>query len=180
MEFEDQKAEEDFKLDMNKIDTKSQKSKKSSAKTNKSKSKPAWALTEKQQEEEREKEIDDLIEFAYDLDYEKYMEDYEVRQALAVIKDRVKEIKQNTNWKEEAAKQWNEAEMEEHSGRPDSNQEVVRKDTGDQHSVYSYSKSPFISYSHFIPLGTGASKASKTSYKSRLAEEKRKEQDTKS
>lgn len=79
MEFEDQKAEEDFKLDMNKIDTKSQKSKKSSAKTNKSKSKPAWALTEKQEEEEREKEIDDLIEFAYDLDYEKYMEDYEVR-----------------------------------------------------------------------------------------------------
>lgn len=30
-------------------------------------------------EEEKEKEIDDLIEFAYDLDYEKYMEDYEVR-----------------------------------------------------------------------------------------------------
>lgn len=32
--------------------------------------KPAWALTEKQQEEEREKEIDDLLEFAYDLNYE--------------------------------------------------------------------------------------------------------------
>lgn len=50
-------------------------------------------MTEKQQEDEKEQEVDDLIEFAYDLDYEKYMEDYEVRQALAIIQDRVKEIK---------------------------------------------------------------------------------------
>ncbi len=46
-------------------------------------------------EEEQDKEVDELIEFAYDLDYEKYMEDYEVRQALAIIKDRVQEIKQD-------------------------------------------------------------------------------------
>ena len=51
--------------------------------------KPAWATTEKQQEEEKEKEIDDLLEFAYELDYEKYMEDFDVRQALEVIKQRV-------------------------------------------------------------------------------------------
>ena len=31
------------------------------------------------EEDEKEAEIDDLIEFAYDLDYEKYMEDFEVR-----------------------------------------------------------------------------------------------------
>jgi len=31
------------------------------------------------EEEEKEKEVDDLIDFAFDLDYEKYMEDYEVR-----------------------------------------------------------------------------------------------------
>jgi hypothetical protein len=43
------------------------------------KSKPAWALTEKEQEEVKEKEIDDLLEFAYELDYEKYMDDFEVR-----------------------------------------------------------------------------------------------------
>ena len=30
-------------------------------------------------EEDKEREIDDLIEFAYDLDYEKYLEDFEVR-----------------------------------------------------------------------------------------------------
>ena len=45
----------------------------------KGKGKPAWAVTEKQQEDAKEKEIDDLLEFAYELDYEKYMEDYEVR-----------------------------------------------------------------------------------------------------
>jgi len=34
------------------------------------KSKPAWAVTEKQKEDEKEDEIDELLEFAYDLDYE--------------------------------------------------------------------------------------------------------------
>lgn len=32
--------------------------------------KPAWAKTEKQTEENKEAEIDDLLEFAYELDYE--------------------------------------------------------------------------------------------------------------
>ena len=41
--------------------------------------KPMWALTEKELEDQKEKEVDDLLEFAYELDYEKYMEDYEVR-----------------------------------------------------------------------------------------------------
>jgi hypothetical protein len=36
---------------------------------------PAWATTEKQQEIAKEAEIDELLEFAYELDYEKYMED---------------------------------------------------------------------------------------------------------
>lgn len=56
---------------------------------------PAWATTKKMEEEEKEKEVDDLIEFAYDLDYEKFMEDYEVRQALAIVKDRIDEIKKD-------------------------------------------------------------------------------------
>lgn len=66
-------------------------------------------MTEKQQVDEQEKEVDELIEFAYELDYEKYMEDYEIRQALAVIKERVNEIKQDDDWKENIAKEWNEA-----------------------------------------------------------------------
>lgn len=62
--------------------------------------KPAWAQTEQQIEEAKEAEIDELLEFAYELDYEKYMEDYEVRQALAIIKDRVNELTQEPDWKE--------------------------------------------------------------------------------
>ncbi len=40
-----------------------------------------------------------MLEFAYELDYEKYMDDFEVRQAIAIIKDRVHEIKKDTDWK---------------------------------------------------------------------------------
>lgn len=72
-------------------DTSSVKKPKAPSKKGKA-AKPAWATTEKQLEEEKEAEIDDLLEFAYELDYEKYMEDYEVRQALGIIKDRVKEM----------------------------------------------------------------------------------------
>lgn len=94
---------------------KSQKSGKSSKK-----SKPAWAVTPKQMEDEKEAEIDDLIEFAYDLDYEKYMEDYEVRQALAIIKDRVQEIKQDDDWKKNIAEEWNQAaELEQAQAQAD-------------------------------------------------------------
>ena len=47
------------------------------------------------QEHAKEAEIDELLEFAYELDYEKYMEDFEVRQALALIKERVNEMKKD-------------------------------------------------------------------------------------
>ena len=36
-------------------------------------------MTQDQLEEEKEAEIDDLLEFAYELDYDKYMDDFEVR-----------------------------------------------------------------------------------------------------
>ena len=74
----------------------------------KAKKKPAWATSEKEQEEMKEKEVDDLIEFAYELDYEKYIEDMEVRQALAIIRERVDEIKKDDEWKRKIADEWNE------------------------------------------------------------------------
>jgi hypothetical protein len=77
-------------------------------KTNKAK--PAWAKTEEQLNKEQEDEIDDLIEFAYDLDYEKYMEDLEVRQAIALIKERVAEIKKDDEWRQKIAQEWNQAD----------------------------------------------------------------------
>jgi len=36
-----------------------------------------------------------LIEFAYELDYEKYIEDMEVRQAISLIKERVDDLKKD-------------------------------------------------------------------------------------
>ena len=74
------------------------------------KGKPAWAKTEEQLKKEQDDEIDNLIEFAYDLDYEKYMEDLEIRQALALIKERVDEIKQDNEWRQKAAEEWNQNE----------------------------------------------------------------------
>lgn len=47
-----------------------------------------------------------MIEFAYDLDYEKYMEDLEVWQALALIKDRVNELTQDKEWREKAERDY--------------------------------------------------------------------------
>jgi hypothetical protein len=55
-----------------------------------------------------------LIDFAYDLDYEKFIDDMEVRQALALIKDRVQEIKETDDIeKRERAKEEQAARIEE-------------------------------------------------------------------
>jgi hypothetical protein len=43
-------------------------------------------------EDLEDKEAENLIQFAYELDYEKYMEDFEVKQALESIRKRVNEI----------------------------------------------------------------------------------------
>ena len=128
-----------------------------STKSKKSK-RPAWAMTPKMEEDEKEAEIDELIEFAYDLDYEKYMEDYEVRQALAIIKDRVNEIKQDEDWKMKIADEWNQvAEQEGNDAR--STAPSKKSQAPDQRSVYSYK--------------SGASNASRMSYKKRVEDEKK-------
>lgn len=71
-------------------------------------------MTEKQTEEAKEAEVDDLLEFAYELDYEKYMEDAEVRMALAVIKDRVNNL--DTDWKQQMVDDWNAADASQQEG----------------------------------------------------------------
>lgn len=45
------------------------------------------------------------------------MEDYEVRQALAIIKDRVNEITNDPNWKQNITTEWNQANEEEAAAR---------------------------------------------------------------
>lgn len=88
------------------------------------------------------------------------MEDYEVRQALAIIKERVEEMKQDKDWKKNIAAEWNEAARQE---------EAEKRKQSDQHSVYSYASAK-----------TGGSQASKASFKSRVAAEKKREEDERS
>lgn len=75
------------------------------------------------------------MEFAYELDYEKYMDDFEVRQALAIIKDRVNEIKQDVDWKDKMTKEWNEAARQQPDKR------VVGGDDMDTRSAITYNSS---------------------------------------
>ena len=57
------------------------------------------------------------------------MEDYEVRQALAIVKDRIEEIKKDEEWKKNMAEEWNKAAEEE-----------AAAGVNEAKSVYSYSK----------------------------------------
>jgi hypothetical protein len=54
-----------------------------------SSSKPAWAMTETEADEFEDEEASLLVEFAKDLDYDSYIDDLEVRQALGVIRERI-------------------------------------------------------------------------------------------
>ena len=73
----------------------------------------------------------------YELDYEKYMEDYEVRQALAVIKDRVNELTQEPNWKEQITQEWNEANEAEAAAKRERRNQAT---DADQRSQATYRK----------------------------------------
>ena len=55
------------------------------------------------------------------------MEDYEVRQALAIIKDRVNEIKKDEDWKTNIAKQWNDAAAEDNGNPNDASYQPIQQ-----------------------------------------------------
>ena len=58
---------------------------------------PGWALTEDQYAEAKEAQEDELLDFVQGLDFEKYMEDMELRDAVEFVKKRVSEIEQEKN-----------------------------------------------------------------------------------
>jgi hypothetical protein len=61
------------------------------------------------------------------------MEDFEIRQAFEVIKERVTEIKKDDDWKVKIAQEWNEAHKPTDQPAPDAQDP-------DTQSVFSYSK----------------------------------------
>jgi len=58
---------------------------------------PKWARTEDQNEEEVEAEVDDLLTFTNNLDFEDVINDIEVRAAIKSVKSRVEELKAEDN-----------------------------------------------------------------------------------
>jgi len=61
------------------------------------KAKPAWARTEEEEAEAEEDEVEDLLEFAENLDIDKYMDDYEFKEALAAAKARITELDEDVD-----------------------------------------------------------------------------------
>jgi len=71
--------------------------------------KPKWAYTEKQVKDEEEQDIDDLLEFTNNLDYDKYIDDLEVKHMVSALKKRIDELKnkQEDDWKNKIVDAWN-------------------------------------------------------------------------
>ena len=77
---------------------------------NNNKSKPAWALTEDQKDQLEDEEADDLMDFANNLDVDKYLDDLEVRAALESVRQRIQELDNEEEKEEEDADLENNAE----------------------------------------------------------------------
>lgn len=95
--------------------------------------KPKWALTEEEaqkvEEKEQEKEVDELLQFVNELDYDKFISDLEIRQALEIVKERVEEIKKDKEWKQKIAEKYNEENVSQKS--KGSVKEMTEKAKGD-------------------------------------------------
>lgn len=64
-------------------------------------SKPKWAMTEEEALLADEGEEERLLAFAKGLDYDKFITDYAVAEALQVMRDRVEEIAKKHHWSKE-------------------------------------------------------------------------------
>jgi hypothetical protein len=76
--------------------------------------KPKWAYTEKQVEDEEEGDLDDLLAFTNNLDYDKYINDLEVKGMVAALKKRIDELNnqndEEDDWKKKIVDAWNKEE----------------------------------------------------------------------
>ncbi|RNF08345.1 hypothetical protein TraAM80_02936 [Trypanosoma rangeli] len=93
----------------------------------KKKQKPKWALTEDEALEDELADADELLEFAKNLDYEKFISDYEVAGALAIMRERVEEIARENNWSKETVERAASESVDEEFGEDEA--EAGRDDT---------------------------------------------------
>lgn len=82
-------------------------SEKPTKKSKKGKEKPKWAMTEQELENNENAEVDELLDFANNLDYDQFMYDMEVRNMVNAIQTRINDLKQQDNWKEKVVEEWN-------------------------------------------------------------------------
>jgi len=85
---------------------------KANGKKKKNKGKPKWALTEQELEQQEDKEVADLLNFADNLDYDTYINDLEVKNMVTALKKRIDDLKQEGNWKKKIVDQWNEEDKD--------------------------------------------------------------------
>ncbi|OMJ72730.1 hypothetical protein SteCoe_28763 [Stentor coeruleus] len=98
-EIPEKKLEKLTEKNLKKLDTESKESK--------HKEKPKWAMTKEEVEFHEEKEVDNLLEYIQSLDYDSFIDDLEIRQALEIVKERVEEIKKDKEWKQNIASKYN-------------------------------------------------------------------------
>jgi hypothetical protein len=61
-------------------------------KASSSKQKPKWSMTAEENEIAEEEDVDDLLEFTENLDFERYMDDLEVQEAMRFVQEKVKAL----------------------------------------------------------------------------------------
>jgi len=103
------------------------------------KDKPRWAYTEKQLEDEEEQNVDELLEFTNNLNYDEYINDLEVKHMVTALRKRIDELKgkEEDDWKNKIVDAWNN---EKPSVKP-SKVDIGGDDRSDCRSVASEAKS---------------------------------------
>lgn len=109
--------------------------------------KPKWAYTEEQVVDEQDKELNDLLAFTNNLDYDKYINDIEVKNMVTALKNRIDEIKgqEDDDWKKNIVDAWNK---EERKSVQLARVEIGGDDRSDCRSMASDSKSVASERSH--------------------------------
>jgi hypothetical protein len=88
--------------------------------------KPVWAMTEKEKDEFQEQEASELMAFAEDLDFDKYIGDLEFRQNLEVLKDRAGKLeKEQVSFKDDICKEFNADDESTAAGSPRNNDDAL-------------------------------------------------------
>lgn len=83
--------------------------------------KPKWAYTEKQLDDEEDGDLNDLLEFTNNLDYDKYINDLEVKGMVTALKKRIDELNQQNeedDWKKKIVEAWNNDKDDRKSVQP--------------------------------------------------------------